>query len=114
MKYVLLTFFVFIMTFSGTLGAYFLKLTVGKLGKKHIFQLILIPTLYAGGMFYVLGAIMNILLLNMMDYTVVYPMTSLTYVWTLFFSHFVLNEKINVYKVVATILIVLGVIAIAL
>lgn len=105
---------IFVMTFSGTLGAYFLKRTLAKIEKISIKDLILSPSLYIGGSCYVIGAVINIVLLRMMDYTVLYPMTSLTYIWTLIFSYFVLKEKITLFKIAAIIFVIAGVIIIAI
>lgn len=105
---------IFIMTFSGTLGAYFFKKTLAKIEKISIIALLKSSSLYIGGLCYVLGAVINIFLLGIMDYTIIYPMTSLTYVWTLFFSYFVLKEKITPYKITAIAFVVAGVIIVAL
>lgn len=100
---------IFIMTFSGSLGAFFLKKGMSKMQKISIFGMLKIPELYTGGILYVLGACMNIILLRSMPYTVVYPMTSLTYVWTMFVSSVLLNEKITKNKVIAVVCIICGI-----
>jgi len=105
---------IFVMTFSGTLGAYYLKKTIAKIEKISIKALLLSPSLYIGGFCYVVGAVINIVLLGMMEYTILYPMTSLTYIWTLIFSYFVLKEKITLFKIVAIAFVTAGVIVIAL
>lgn len=100
---------IFVMTFSGSMGAYFLKKGTSKMQKLSILLMLRTPELYAGGILYVLGACTNIVLLRSMPYTVVYPMTSLTYVWTMFVSAFLLKEKITRNKVLAVVCIVLGI-----
>lgn len=105
---------VFVMTFSGTIGAYFLKRTMTGIDGFNIKKLILSPTLYIGGFSYVLGAVINMILLRFIDYTVLYPMTALTYIWTLIFSYFVLKEKINVYKIAAVVFVAAGIIIIVI
>jgi len=102
------------MTFSGTLGAFFLKKGTGKLEGFSILSMIKISELYLGGILYVFGACVNIYLLRLMPYTVVYPLTSLTYVWTMFVSAVLLKEKISVNKIIAIIFIIAGICFISL
>jgi hypothetical protein len=40
-------------------------------------------------------AIINILVLKQLPYTIVFPLTSITYIWTLMISYFLLGEKIK-------------------
>lgn len=109
MNNVLLIILIFVMTFSGSMGAFFLKKGTAKIEKISIVEMIKTSQLYAGGILYVVGACINIVLLRNMPYTVVYPMTSLTYVWTMFISALLLNEKITRNKIVAVLCIVLGI-----
>lgn len=97
------------MTLSGTFGAFFFKKTVAKFDKKNIFKILLDIYLYLGLFCYVLGAVLNIILLRYIDYTVLYPMTSITYLWTIIFSYPLLNEKITKNKVIAVPFIIIGV-----
>lgn len=97
------------MTVSGTLGAYFFKRTSGKQEKLLLLEILKMPSLYMGGAFYVAGAVINIILLKYMDYSVLYPMTSLTYIWTTILAWVALHEKINYNKLIAIILIIMGV-----
>ncbi len=101
---------VFFMTVSGTFGALFFKNAMAKNEGRRIFALIAEPQLYFGGVCYLLGALLNILLLRYMDYSILYPMTSLTYIWTMIVSYLVLKEKINTDKLIAVALIVSGVV----
>lgn len=100
----------FVMTIAGSFGAFFFKAGTSKLRDQNLFRMILIPEIYAGGFFYLLGAGTNIVLLRYMNYTIVYPMTALTYVWTLLVSYFLLKEKMSKEKIIAITCIVLGVV----
>ena len=111
---VLSIFGLLIMTLAGTFGAIFFKRASTSIENGSPFILLKNKNLYIGGGFYLIGAILNILLLRKIDYTIVYPMTSLTYVWTMFVSYFFFKEKINKYKIMAMILIVSGAIIINL
>lgn len=95
------------MTVSGSLGAFFLKKSVE--GDFRVAVLLRSPFLYLGGGFYVLGALLNIVLLRYLDYSVVYPLTALTYVWTLPISAMFLGERITARKGAGVALILLGV-----
>lgn len=109
MNIFILIVMIFVMTFSGSMGAFFLKKGTSKMQKLSILGMLRTPELYAGGVLYVLGACTNIVLLRSMPYTVVYPMTSLTYVWTMFVSAFLLKEKITRNKVLAVVCIASGI-----
>lgn len=70
--------------------------------------------LYIGGILYLLGAVMNIWVLRFWDYSVVLPLTSLTYIWTMVLSYIILKEKISAKKIVGVILILAGAILVSL
>lgn len=110
MNYIVKVILIFIMTFSGSMGAFFLKRGAGKITNITVVSLMLTPDLYFGGFLYVLGSMANIYLLRIMPYTIVYPITSLTYVWTLAISVVFLKEKVRWNKVVAVFLIILGIV----
>ena len=69
--------------------------------------------LILGIFLYGISAIMFIVALKRGDLSVLYPITSLSYVWIAFLSNKFLGEKINSFKIIGTILIVMGVILIA-
>lgn len=98
-----------IMTLSGSVGALFLKKGTLKLVGKKLFRIIFIRDIYIGVFLYLLGAAVNIYLLRFISYSVVYTMTSLTYVWTMIISHYFYNENITWNKIVSVLLIILGV-----
>ncbi len=95
MKWPLFVALLFVMTFSGTMGAFFFKKAMSRLEKLNVIQLITTRTLYIGGFFYLLGAVVNVFILRYCDYITVYPLTSLTYVWSMLISLLVLKEKID-------------------
>ncbi|MHC1720688.1 MAG: EamA family transporter [Clostridiaceae bacterium] len=101
-----IAFLVVTMTLSGALGAYFFKKASSSADK--LFNVIFKPALYAGGSFYVMGALLNILVLKELPYTVVLPLTSITYIWTLIISYMILDEKITRRKIIGVILILVG------
>lgn len=100
-------FFVLLMTLAGSLGAFFFKRSTEKM--TGMFSLLRAPTFYLGGCLYVLGALMNVVLLRFMDYTVLYPMSAITYIWSLVISNRFLDEKVTRKKVLGIALICLGV-----
>lgn len=99
------------MTFMGALGSLFLKKSTDGEG---IINQIKSPSLYLGGVFYGTGAVINIHVLNSLKYSVVMPMTSITYIWTMFFSYFFLKEKLTKRKIAGLILILIGAALVAL
>lgn len=102
-------FLVMIMTLLGALGAFFFKKSTEQIS--GIFSLLVRPSFYIGGCCYVSGSLLNILLMRYIDFTVLYPMTAVTYVWTLLISWKFMDDKITKKKIVAVALIFLGVAA---
>ena len=103
----MLTGIALLMTFLGSLGAFFLKKSTG--GSLGLRALLCNRFLYLGGVFYVAGALLNIALLHRMEYSVIYPMTAITYIWTLVLSALFLQEKITLRKLLGVAFIVFGV-----
>lgn len=99
------------MTLLGSFGALSLKLSIDK--ESNIMQSALCPLFYLGAGLYFLSALLNIYVLKYLQYSVVLPLTSITYIWTMIFSYIYLKERITVYKIVGILLIILGVIFIA-
>ena len=101
MIYLLLIF----MTFLGAVAAYFLKRAAVHNNLSITFK---DKYLYFGGILYFISALLNIYILKYLDYSVVFPLTSVTYIWTLIISWKFLNEKINKKKLYGICYIVLG------
>ena len=95
------------MTLLGSSGCLLLKistkrgLTIGILLKT--------PNFYLGAFCYFLSAVLNIILLKYMDYAIILPLTSITYVWSMIFAHFLLHEKITREKMSGMALIIAGI-----
>lgn len=87
---------VLLMTLCGSLGALFFKRGAQRMTTLR--SLITSPQLWLGGCFYLVGALLNILLLRTYAYSLVYPLTSLTYVWSLVLSALILRERVGVRK----------------
>lgn len=101
-------FFVLLMTLIGSLGAFFFKKSTEKM--TGIFSLFRVSVFYLGGCLYVLSALMNVVLLRFMDYTILYPMTAVCYIWSMLISNRFLNEQITKKKIIGVALVCLGVI----
>ncbi len=100
-----------LMTLIGAVASFFLK----KASKSQtILKLIKNYNLYLGGFLYLLSAVLNIYLLKYLDYSLVLPMTSITYIWTLIISYQFLKEKISLKKIIGVFIIITGVIILAI
>ena len=97
---------VLVMTRFGSLGALFLKRGSAKVSELK--SLVTTPQIWLGGLFYLAGALLNIYLLRGYSYSIVYPLTSLTYVWSLILSALLLHEKVTVQKLFGIAAICLG------
>jgi drug/metabolite transporter (DMT)-like permease len=99
------------MALLGSLGSMFFKKASGV---NSFLILLKKPLFYVGGLLYFISAILNIYLLKHMEYSVVLPMTSITYLWTMLFSCLFLKEKITVRKIAGVGAVFAGVIFIVL
>ena len=98
------------MTLAGAFAGFFLKRASGNLNLK---ALITNYNFYCGGFLYLIAALINIYVLRFLDYSVVLPLSSITYIWTMVISYYLLKEKITVKKVLGILLILLGTLFIA-
>jgi drug/metabolite transporter (DMT)-like permease len=94
----------------GSAAALFLKRAAVSAG---IRELIKNKNLYTGGGLYFIAAIINIYVLRYLDYSTVLPLTSLTYIWTMILSRFILKEKMTIRKAIGAIGIVIGTVVMA-
>ena len=100
-----------IMTMLGSVASLFLKKASGAAGFR---ELILNPNLYIGGGLYLTSAILNIWILRYLNYSVVLPLTSLTYIWTMLLSYGILKEKISPKKIGGVLMILMGAICVSM
>ncbi|MBO7191324.1 MAG: EamA family transporter [Elusimicrobiaceae bacterium] len=69
---------------------------------------------YAGGILYLLAALLNIWALRRMEYSVVLPLTSVTYIWTLVLASIFLKEKITKDMIRGIIYIIIGAVVLSI
>jgi drug/metabolite transporter (DMT)-like permease len=100
------------MTMLGSLGAVCLKKSTASL--TGVVSLLWNPWFYLGGVLYVVSALMNIYLLRIMEYSVVLPLTAVTYIWTILFSKLIFGERISWMKILAVACIIAGVVFLAM
>lgn len=94
------------MTLFSTFGGLFLKKSSESF--TNIFSLLKNKYFYLGGIFFSLGAVINIFALRFIPYSIVMPLKSFTYIWTAIIASIFLKENINKYKTTGIFLIVLG------
>ncbi|MFW7419468.1 EamA family transporter [Vagococcus fluvialis] len=100
-------------TLSGSFGALGLKQGMNELTELTVVKAITNKWLLLGSFLYIVSAVTNIVLFKYLDYSIAFPMTSLTYVWTVFISYFTFKEKITPLKIVSIVLIMIGVVIIS-
>jgi len=88
----------------GALSMLFLKISI--LRKKLIKNLIFIAIIFGTGL------IFGVLALRFGNLSIVYPITSLVYVWTVLLSKYVIKERVNTKEILGVILIIFGIILI--
>jgi len=99
-------FYLIIMTILGSIGAIFFKFVSNYLSLKKVKYAI--ACLIVGGLFYGCAALLNIYVLTIFPYSIVFPLTSITYIWTLTLGYFLLKEKVSWRQLFGCSLIILG------
>ena len=98
---------ILVMTLTASFASFFLKKSANCM---TIFDIVKSKYLYAGGFLYLIAAMLNILLLKRMAYSIVVPLGSICYVWTMFIARMFLNERIRIEKIIGILLIISGVV----
>lgn len=98
------------MTLMGAVASVFFKRASDSDGLK---SLLMNYNLYVGGGLYFIASLVNIFVLKFLDYSVVLPLTSFTYMWTILFAVYILDEKMTVKKILGTICIIIGAVFVA-
>lgn len=99
-----------VMTILGAVSSWMLKLASEDLVPTH---LLVDWHFWAGGLGYLMAALLNIWVLRHLDLSLVLPVTALTYVWTLLIGKWFLSEPLNRAKVAGVGAILVGVLLIA-
>lgn len=94
------------MTWLGALGGFFLK-KASEFSFETERRAVIIRLLFGVGL-YGFGAILNIIALQYLPYTTVFPLTAITYIWTMLLSFWLLKERIGVRKIIGVLLILSG------
>jgi drug/metabolite transporter (DMT)-like permease len=94
-------------TFIAALASFCFKKSSGDVGFASILRS---KMFFAGGFLYILSSMMTIRLLQRMPYSVILPMGGICYIWILLISYRFLGEKINIYKIMGVVLIIIGVV----
>lgn len=100
-----------LMTILGSVASLYLKKASGSNGFAATLKNV---NLYIGGFLYLSSAVLNIIVLRKLDYSIVLPLTAITYIWTMLLSRIVLKERITLKKIAGVLLILLGTIGISL
>lgn len=100
-----------VMTILGSVASLFLKKASSL---DSINKIVQNWNIYIGAMLYLLSAFLNIIVLKYLDYSIVLPLTSLTYVWTMFISYLELGEKITRRKIGGIVFILIGAIFVSM
>ncbi|MFA5167466.1 MAG: EamA family transporter [Candidatus Omnitrophota bacterium] len=108
---------------AGTAGQILLKKGAGKLGHKNFEQLsayfsftkkiLGIPAIWLGLLLMGLGLFFWLVALAGSDLSIVFPLGSMQYILVLIASRLFLKEKIDQKKLIGTLLMIVGIIAIA-
>jgi drug/metabolite transporter (DMT)-like permease len=93
------------MTVLGAFAGFFLKKSTDS---DAFLSILCSKYFYFGIVLYVLAAVLNIYVLRFLPYSVVLPLTAITYIWTMLIAYFMLKEHISAKKLIGIGLIVIG------
>ncbi len=108
MKRLVLFCIILLATFLGAFGSLYLKKASGKLSKK-IFTNFQNTDLFIGIGVYLASSVLFITALKYEDVSVLYPLTSVSYIWASLLAMRFLNEKPNKLQWIGIIIIMIGV-----
>lgn len=100
---------VLLASFIGSFGAVFLKSGSGHLKSSNIFSLLLNWRLGAGILLFVLSSVFFIVAIKYGELSVLYPMVSLGYVWTMLWSRVFFGEPFTKGKFLGLAMILVGI-----
>lgn len=109
----LATSIIIISCLMASAGSLFLKKASENI-KLNKLKSLLDRNLLLGTILYIISGAMVVALLKFNELSFIYPLTALTYVFVAITSWKYLNEKINIYKITAITLIVIGVVLVAM
>jgi drug/metabolite transporter (DMT)-like permease len=101
-----------VLTFFGAVGSFYFK--KASQNCKKIRETLKNKNFYWGAGFYFISAVLNIIVLQMLPYTIVLPCSAITYVWSLFLSYAYLGEKVGFMKIAGVSCIIIGTLIIPL
>ena len=98
----------------GALASYcFKKATLG-LEDLNIPGLLRQKFLWIGGLLYIVASVNNIILLGYLEYSILLPLSAITYIWTMIIAYKLLGEKITAKKMIGVAAIICGAVLLAL
>lgn len=106
MKPIFLVCLILVMTVLGSVASYFLKKASEQNG---IMSMLKDKNIYIGAVLYIIAAILNVITLRFLDYSIVLPLTSITYIWTMVIAYYFLKEQITKRKIIGVSYIIIGV-----
>ena len=98
-------------TILGSTGTLLIKIAVSKVSFWRIFFTIYF---WIGGMLFIISTVLYILALRQEELSVIYPLVSMSYLWTTLLSVHFLREKMNKYKLGALAGVILGIVLIGM
>ena len=79
----------------------------------NIFNLMTSPYMIGGIFIYILATIYWMYLIGEYEYSLIYPMFSMTYIISFVYASLLFDESISIYKILGVLLIIAGVVLIA-
>ncbi|MDR3364246.1 MAG: EamA family transporter [Clostridiales Family XIII bacterium] len=97
----------------GAFASYFFKNASSSIDGLKIGALLKERGLWIGAALYLVAAANNIFLLRYMEYSIILPMSSITYIWTMVIANKLLHERVTRRKVIGICAIIAGAVLLA-
>lgn len=107
------TALVIVSTVLGALGSYFFKLASGKIKKitfSNLLKILFSKHALSGFFLFFSSSLCYVVALSQAQLTYLYPLTALSYVWAIVIGHYVLREKVDLWRWVSVLMIFSGVV----
>ncbi|EGG93427.1 Permease of the drug/metabolite transporter (DMT) superfamily [gamma proteobacterium IMCC1989] len=77
-------------------------------GFTSLFHVIFSPLVFSGLVVYGISTLSWLWVLSKVDLSIAYPFLGISFIFTLFFGIFLLDEELSTYKLIGTLMIVVG------
>ena len=99
----------FIASLMTAIGQYLIKLGAHEINLEKTFNVFIDPKIWGGVSLYVVFFLLSTIAYRYYEYSILYSIGSLSYIWVLFIAGKFVNERIGVLKIFGVVFILIGI-----